>query len=414
MMLSRLLRVDLVDAEDRHAKLIDLVVDFADGDYPPVTYLLGQLSHFERRLYPWSAVESFAPDADVITIARLDEGTAPEPHAFDARMLLRRDILDAVVIDLRARRPLLVNDLWLEQQEGRLRLRAVDGSPWGVLRRLSRGRLGQVRQSELADWTEVEFLRGRPHVPEDAVESRGIARLPPGEIAHLVELLPYLHAAELVTLLPDPLAADVLEAMSPERQLQVFEELEPNQATQLLALMAPNDAADLVGHLKPETARRRLDALPRVQRERVVDLLRYPEDTAGGIMVNDLVTLSEDLALAEARRILPERVAEPDMIYYVFVVDDEERRRLRGVVTLRDILTAQDEQRIAEIMDTVLETVHPLASAADAAQRVADNQLLALPVVAADGRLLGAVTIDAALAQLAPEGWRARMPRVFS
>lgn len=414
MMLSRLLRVDLVDAEDQHAKLLDLVVDFAGGDYPPVTHLLGQLTHFQQRLYPWTAVESFAPDAGVITVARLDEGDEPEPHAFDARTLLRRDILDALIIDLRARRALLANDLWLELIDGRLYLRAVDGSPWGVLRRLSRGRIGHERSNNLADWRQVEFLSGTPHRKGDAEESRGIVRLPPGEIAHLVELLPYLHAAELVTLLPGPLAADVLEAMSPERQLQVFEELEPNQATQLLALMVPDDAADLVGHLKPETARRRLDALPKVQRERVVDLLRYPEDTAGGIMVNDLVILPDDLTLAEARRILPERVAEPDMIYYVFVVDDEERRRLRGVVTLRDILTAQDEQQITEIMDTVLETVHPLASAVDAAQRVADNQLLALPVVAADGRLLGAVTIDAALAQLAPAGRRARMPRVFS
>src|SRR6185369_16841288 len=103
----------------------------------------------------------------------------------------------------------------------------ADTSVRAVLRRLSRGRYGQVQTSELVDWKYIEFLRGDPHaVRAGAGYHRRITRLPPGEVAHLTDLLPYLHAAELLTLLPDPVAADTLEVLPPTRQLQIFEELD--------------------------------------------------------------------------------------------------------------------------------------------------------------------------------------------
>ena len=125
-----------------------------------------------------------------------------------------------------------------------------------------------------------------------------IGRMAPGEIARLTDPLPYLHAAELITLLADPKAADTLEAMMPERQLQVFEELEEEQALRLLTLMAPDIAADLVGRLQTSTMRRYLERLPRKQAERIIELLRYPEDTVGGIMTNDVVFAVGNLTVA--------------------------------------------------------------------------------------------------------------------
>src|SRR5205814_5352962 len=123
----------------------------------------------------------------------------------------------------------------------------------------------------------------------------------PGEVARLMDAMPYLHAAELLTLIPNPLAADTLEAMSPERQVQVFEELPLDQGVRLLALMAPDAAADLVGRLDPEIARTYLEALPGAPRKRLVDLLRYPDDVAGGIMTNQVVTAAVGWTVAWAR-----------------------------------------------------------------------------------------------------------------
>ena len=86
----------------------------------------------------------------------------------------------------------------------------------------------------------------------------------------------------------------------------------------------------------------------------------------------------------------------------------------RGVLTLRDFLLSEDSRRLEQIMNRQLQMIDPLESAVEAARRVADTGLAALPVVARDGRLLGAVTFDSAMAQIAPPAWRAQVPRVFS
>lgn len=410
MMLSRVLRLDLVDG--RGARLHDLVVDPRAGDYPPVTHLLVRHGPNDLRLIPWDSVQRLNTGTGRMILAP-GAVTAAPANGLDEATLLRRDVLDAVIIDLEARRTLLANDLWLDERDGRLHLAAVDASPWGIVRRLTRGLIDRDVTDDLYDWRYVEFLRGQPHAPGTGTQQR-VARLPPGEIAHLVESMPYLHAAELVGLLPEELGADVLEAMSPERQLQVFEELSEEQGSQLLALMAPDAAADLVGHLQPETARRRLETLPPTRRDQIAELLRYPEDSAGGIMTNDIVLVPSGVTVAQARGLLRDRVATPDLVYYAYVVDDDAQRHLRGVVTLRTILTAGDDQILDQVMDPYLITIHPLEPAIAAAQRVVDNQLIALPVTNHTGQLVGAVTVDAAVAQVAPTGWRAHAPKVFS
>jgi Mg/Co/Ni transporter MgtE len=241
-----------------------------------------------------------------------------------------------------------------------------------------------------------------------------VERLQPAEIARLLDALPYLHAAELLTLISDPRAADTLEAMSPQRQKQVFLELDDDQANRLLALMAPENAADLLGCLDTARAERYLGGLPEPQHGLVVELLRYPDDTAGGIMTNDVVMAPGQRSVREARELLREQLREPDFVYYVWVVNNLEERQLLGEVTLRRLLVARDEQRLEEAMRPVATTIDPLLPAAEAARQVAERQLAALPVVTREGRLLGAITADAAFLTIAPASVRGEAPRVFS
>jgi Mg/Co/Ni transporter MgtE len=267
----------------------------------------------------------------------------------------------------------------------------------------------------LLDWRDVEFLRGDPQAARDGRDyHRRVALLQPAEIAHLLDAVPYLHAAELLTLISDPLAADALEVMGPDRQVQVFDELDEDQQLRLVSLMAPDNAADLLGRLGPERAKEVLDRLPAERREPVIDLLRYPADSAGGIMTNDVVLVPYNLHAAGAREAIRQDLARPDFVYYVYVVDDRDSRRLQGVVTLRDLLLAQDDQAIGDVMQRSIATLEPLMPAVEAARRVADQHLAALPVVANDGRLLGAITADTALIQLSPPAAIGDHPRVFS
>jgi Mg/Co/Ni transporter MgtE len=330
-------------------------------------------------------------------------------------VLLTRDVMDALVLDIERVQTMRANDLWLAEDDTGLHLRAADVSPWAVLRRLARGVLGRGAERRLVDWKCLEFLRGDPEAARSGGDyHRRITRLPPVSIAQLASAVPYRHAAELLTLLPDPVAADTLEALPPERQLQVFETLDASQALRLLGLMAPDTATDLVGRLAPDQARWFLERLPTDSAERVLNLLRYPDDTAGGIMTNDVPVVAVQVTISQARGALREQLRSPDFVYHVYAVDSVETRRLEGVFSLRDLLVHEDTCCVGQIMQRDIPAIDPLEPATEAARRVCELHVVALPVVSRDGRLLGAVTVDTALAHVAPSTWRDQTIRIFS
>jgi magnesium transporter len=415
VMLSQLRRFKLADEQGRQASLVDLSVALLDGDYPPVTNLFFLNDKNKKQWLPWDQVQKIDLKGRQISVQDLKASKPLVAGSLGKDVLLGGDILDALVLDLQNRRATRANDLWLEGNESRLELRAADTGFSGLLRRLSGGRYGRISKSALYDWKYVEFLRGDPEAVRNGEGYHlRVARLPPGEIAGLSDMLPYLHAAELITLLPDAKAVDALEVFSPERQLQVFEELEEEQGLTLLTLMAPDIAADLVGRLPTKLMRRYLERLPEVQSERLIDLLGYPEDTVGGIMTNDVVVVRANLTVAQARAGLKEPLKTPDFVFLVYVVDNEKSRRLRGLISLRNLITADDDQRLEEIMDPYVTTLNPLSSAKEGAYRVIDSNMAALPVVGDEGQLLGLVTVDAAIVQVAPPSWRSQAPRIFS
>jgi CBS domain-containing protein len=415
VMLSELRRLRLIDGQRRSARLADLVVDLSTGDYPLVTRVLFRDARGKQMALPWDAVTDISWRLARLRVGDLATARAAPAESLARSVLLVRDIMDALVLDVVERHAMRANDLWLRLEDGRLWLHAADVSPWAVLRRLGRGLLGRGGERHLVDWSDIEFLRGNPRAAQAGGDyHRRIARLTPPAIARLADQVPYHHAAELLTLIPDTVAADTLETMAPERQLQVFEDLDEDQAVRLLALMAPDLAADLVGRLQPAYAQSCLESLPPQRAARIIELLRYPEDTAGGIMTNEFPVVAAQLTIAQARTALRDELSTPDFAYYVYVVDDLDSHHLEGVLTLRDLIVASDAAAVREVMRAQLVTIDALEPALVAARQVIEQHLAALPVVARDGRLLGVVTVDAAVALVAPVTWRQDAPRLFS
>jgi CBS domain-containing protein len=413
-MLSSLLRYQVRDERQGTTRLGDLVIDLHSAEHPVVTALLMRGADRQLLQVPWDAVRGIDGSRRQVILSDINAGAPFDVKALEREVLLKRDVRDALVLDTEKCVAARVNDLWLREDGGNLILYAADFSPWAVLRWIARGRMGGSSQAELVEWAHVEYLRGDPAVARREGDVHRIDRLRPPEIARMVDALPYLHAAELLALTSEPIAADALEIMTLERQVQVFEELEPAKGASLLGLMAPDHAADLLGRVEPGIAAQYLELIPEGRRNQIIELLRFPPETAGGIMTNDLISAPGNLSVAEARRQLRDRLREPDFVYYVYVLEADGSSKLLGVITLRDLLVADDEQSLAEIMLPDPMTIDPLESAEDAARRIADSNLEALPVVGSDGKLLGAVTVDVALVQLAPASWRDQAPRIFS
>ncbi|HEY1294342.1 MAG TPA: CBS domain-containing protein [Chloroflexota bacterium] len=412
VMLSDFLRFRLRDRHSRTGRISDLIVDLAT-EYASAQSLVVRHGRPRRTvILPWSAVESIDWRRRQVTVSDL-QSAVTEPSS--GASLAGRDIMDALIVDVGKRHTLRANDLWFREEDGRLWLAGADESPWAVVRRLARGWLGRGAERRLVDWKDLEFLRGDPAAAREGHDyHRQITRLQPAEIARLLNALPYLHAAELLTLIDDPVAADTLEIMSPERQTQVIQVLELDRAARLLSLMAPDLAADLLGYLAPDRAQRFLQQISAPKRDLIVELLRYPDDTAGGIMTNQLVLVRGSETVGDARQQLKDYISSPDFANYLYVIDSDDERHLEGVVSLREFAVADDDTSIGSLMRTEITSIDALEPARTAARKLADRELAALPVTSRDGRLLGAVTVDAALAQLAPATWRDQQPRVFS
>ena len=414
-MLSTFLKLRVFDDSGRRCHLDDIAVELLERDYPAVTYLVYRNSGRDRMMLTWQAVTGIDWGRARINVNNFDAAQSVMDESSPQEVLLKRDVLDALVLDLHNRRATRANDLLLEEENGKLLLKAADTSSLAILRRLSRGLFGSGPSRATYDWKYVEFLRGDPQaVSNGAGYHMRIKRLPPGEIAGLCSSLPYLHAAELLTLLPHEVAAETLAAMMPDRQVQLFGELEDKQAVRLLARMKTNDAVNLLRRLTVESTTSFLKRLPKARSDKLVDLLRYPEATVGGIMTNDMVVLALDQTIREARLRLHERLKQTDFTHFLYVVESEASPVLRGTTSLPDLIVAEDERRLDEIMNIYVTTLDPLEPADSGAYRVLNSHLAAMPVIGHEKQLLGIVTVDAAVMQVAPQSWTAQAPKIFS
>ena len=182
----------------------------------------------------------------------------------------------------------------------------------------------------------------------------------------------------------------------------------------LLARIKANDAVNLLRRLTVESTKRFLKGLPKARSEKLVELLRYPEATVGGIMTNDMVVLALDQTVREARLRLRERLKQTDFTHFLYVVESEANPLLRGTTSLQDLIVADDERRLHEIMNIYITTLDPLEPADAGAYRVLNSHLAAMPVIGREKQLLGIVTVDAAVMQVAPQSWTVQAPKIFS
>ncbi|HYX12214.1 MAG: CBS domain-containing protein [Chloroflexi bacterium] len=404
---------------DRQGEPIGQVADLivAVGDrYPPVTGLVVQTGR--RRIFlPWSSVETLDD-----TGARLGTTTI-DIEAFRQRpneILLRSDLMDKQIVDIDGRKVVRVNDLRLDEVGGALHLVAVDVGGAGLLRRLGiEGPFRTVARNlrlpvgeRYIDWEDVDPVETSIASIKLRVPHGGLAELHPADLATIIDQLAPRDRAGVLASLDDEAVADAIEEMEPDTQVEVLEDLEPARAADILEEMSPDDAADLVADLSEESRDEILALMEREEAAEVQELLGYPEDTAGGIMTPEFVSLPATLTAAQTIDRLRELEPDAETIYYVYVTDEE--GRLAGVLSLRDLIVAPPGTPISDVMIKEPVAVGVLADQDEVAQVVAHYNLLAVPVVDDQGRLAGIVTVDDAIDTVLPTAWKKRLPRLFA
>jgi magnesium transporter len=408
--LSQVLGRPIRDLEgERVATLEDIIVRLGEDDHPPVA---GFVARYRRRdffLSRWRITDfgegGVRLNSDILDLRPFMRRVG--------EVLLARDVLDKQLIDVDGKRVVRVNDVQIIAAANEWRVTGADVSLVGLWRRLAPSFLRSGRPVEVIDWADVGYL-ATDAATVQLKSSRGkLARLHPVEIARLAEVFSYQQGAEIVESLDDETAAETLEEMAAARQAQILGDMDEERAADILEHMSPDEAADVLGDLPEAKAEDLLNRMDDDEQSEVAELLPYADDTAGGLMTTEFVTLPRDLTAAEALARLREMAETPNMIYYLYVVESEQSWKLVGVIALRSLILSDPSAPLADVMRSDLQVAHPDDSAAEVAQKVAEYNLLALPVVDEAGDILGIVTVDDAIEILLPKDWRQRLPRLF-
>lgn len=231
-------------------------------------------------------------------------------------------------------------------------------------------------------------------------DHEGLARvlteldLHPSDVADLLESLDGAEARlALVRALPPEVASEALAEMEEgEDRGDLLAALDPHQGAQLLHELADDDAADLIGELEPHEAARILAALPVQEAGELRGLLQYDEESAGGLMTTELVAITIALTAREAIEEVRRQGREVEEFYSIFVVDAQ--RMLQGAVPLGELILAEPDTPVGELVEDVPVTIHPDVDQEEVGRLLSRYNLVSVPVVSREGRLLGRITFD--------------------
>ena len=167
--------------------------------------------------------------------------------------------------------------------------------------------------------------------------------------------------------------------------------------------MSPDDAVDVLDELPDGKAQELFDLMEEDEKVDVAELMSYESDTAGGLMTTEFVTFKQDSTVGDAIFELRETAETPNMIYYLYVVESEDPKKLAGVITLRNLILADPTGTLKDMMRKKYQYAQPEDHAEEVALRIAEYNLLALPVLNDKGEILGIVTVDDAMEILLPK-----------
>jgi CBS domain-containing protein len=401
----------VVDREGRRepvGRVADFIVERPNDTFPRVD-AISVKTRDGLRLAPMASVETI--DADRTVVLR-EPPTLPIPPD-DAALALVEDLFDKQIVDVDGRKVVRINDLELAHTADALRVVAADIGVTGLLRRLAGKRVAGLIDripSTLIAWDNVAPLHDlSPEQVHLAVSKSRLSRMQPADLAEIIGELSAQDAARVVGSLDDEHAADALEHLDPETQRAVIDDLGTERAADIIEEMDSDDAADLLGELPEEKQAALLAEMEPGTADELRELAKFAEDTAGGLMTTDYVWIyphrSVEATIAKIREIGP----ETEFVYYLYVTDQS--RTLLGVLSLRTLLLSPPDEAIHAVMDTDIVSVTTGTSAEDVASTIARYDLLAVPVLAPDGKMLGIVTVDDAIDAIIPERLKRKLPR---
>ena len=396
-------------------KLADLLVDKTDQTMPPITAIAIKDGSPELKLIDAKDIATLWPSITLnVDISKLDL-FQPAGH----ELYLKQRALDQQIVDTEGKRLVRVNDLQIARKNNRFYLTGVDVGGTGLLRRLGLENfaksvaklLKKSWKTHVIPWEDVASIEHDDPLRLKVSQDR-LVQMEPADIASILDDLDHHTSKALLQGFTDEQLADTLEESSPEVQQAVIAALKPERAADVLEEMDPDEAADLLADMDDQVSEQLLNLMEDEDEEDVRTLLRYPEDSSGGIMTTEFASVPANYTVEQALHHLRtnEDAKDDEFMFYVYLLDDNEK--LQGVISLRDLVTAPLDQNLSNWFDDDPVMVNPLAPQEEAAYLVAKYNLMAVPVIEPETNvMLGIVTVDDAIDTVLPTAWKKKLPR---
>jgi CBS domain-containing protein/sporulation protein YlmC with PRC-barrel domain len=399
--LSSLLRQPVTDSDGhRMGTLVDLIVRLRHDDYPLVTGLVVAVGN-TRVFVSAHDLAALAPERIELGVSTVD---LREFRRREGEVLLSEDVLGHRLIDVSRAAFVKAYDVQLSP--------VLDG--WAATgldvhrrRWLSLGPRHAAHAPR--DWKDFEPLIGHAESAQIRAVTGRIPELKPAQIADIIEEATDIEQDELLAQVhEDPeLEADVFEELDEDSQSELFKDRSDAEVAEVLGRMQADDAADALMDLPQERRSPVLGLLPEPQRSRVHQLLGYHDLTAGGLMGTDFLALPATSAVADAlTAVRGASLLQPQALTVIYTLAPD--GTLDGALSLVQAVQAASDQALAEIADHDVVVASPEDDVVDVTTRMADFNLLAMPVVSEDRHIIGLITVDDALEAAIPEDWSRR------
>jgi magnesium transporter len=379
----------------------EMFIEPADQPNRVSRLLLGR-GKYRPLVARYDQVASVAPGRVRLTT---DESALELYRPNEAWLAIQKDLLDQQIIDTNGRKVVRINDIDLTEQRTNgnveLRITQVDVGLAGAARRLLQGlvppmairRLQEKLPPRTIRWEFVNLIESDPlRRVKLRLSSDKLAQLHPADLADIMEELSPAERQSIIGSLDEETAAETIAELDKRLQSQVVEKLDPERAADILEEMSPDAAADLLANLEPDTSKEVIEEMENREADQVEALMRFGENSAGGMMNTEMVVVGDDATRGEVVDFIRFNEIAPDQLDNIVLINRDSV--LAGVVPIARLLLASAEQRMDELKFEPLLSVRADTDDNEVFELFDKYNLRSLVVVDAASRPIGAITVD--------------------
>lgn len=404
---------ELLDAEaydrDGHfvGRVTELFVEPADQPNRVARVLLGRGKYLPL-VARYENVSFVAPGVLKLNV---EEKELEHYKPNEGWLALQKDLLDQQIIDTSGRKVVRVNDIDLSEARTNgsveMRVTQVDVGLTGAARRLLQGVVspGMIRRiqsklpTRLIPWEFVNLIEPDPlRRVKLRITHQKLARMHPADLADIMEELSPVERQSIIASLDEETAAEALAELDKRLTTQIVETMDPVRAADILEEMDPDQAADVLAELSPEASRDVLREMPGAEAREVRELLKFDENTAGGMMNTDFIYVGEGATRDEVIGWIREKEPDLEQLDTVLLIDAD--AKFSGAVAVARLLLAPAEERMEALRSDPVVSVGPEAGEKDVFELFDKYNLRALSVVDEEKRPIGAITVDDVVTRL--------------